>query len=131
MTCWAAPSRYCSPSISSTRWSARNASEGRSVTLAAWGQLALYVALVFLTTKPLGSFMYRVFETDRRPLSRVLGPVERLLFRLSGVDPGQEQTWVSYAGSVLIFSLFGVLVTYAILRFQQLLPLNPQRFGAV
>ncbi|RPH70181.1 MAG: potassium-transporting ATPase subunit KdpA [Myxococcaceae bacterium] len=101
------------------------------MTLAAWGQLALFIALVLLTTKPLGAFMHRVFETDRRPLPRVLGPLERFLFRLSGVDPSQEQTWVRYTGSLLIFSLFSLLVTYAILRLQHLLPLNPQKFGAV
>jgi potassium-transporting ATPase potassium-binding subunit len=101
------------------------------VTLAAWGQLALYTALVLLTTRPLGVFMFRVFEDDRRPWPRVFGPVERFLFRLSGVDPAEEQTWVRYAGSVMIFSLLGVLVTYAILRLQHLLPLNPQKFPAV
>ncbi|HZJ55080.1 MAG TPA: potassium-transporting ATPase subunit KdpA [Myxococcaceae bacterium] len=101
------------------------------MTLAAWGQLALFVALVLLTTRPLGAYMHRVFETDRRPLPRVLGPVERLLFRLAGVDPDQEQTWVRYTGSLLVFSLLGLLVTYAILRLQQLLPLNPQKLGPV
>jgi K+-transporting ATPase ATPase A chain len=101
------------------------------VTLAAFGQLALFSALVLLTTKPLGAYMLRVFEGDRRPLARVLGPVERFLFRLSGVDPNLEQTWVRYAASMLIFSLFGVLVTYAILRLQKFLPFNPQKFDAV
>ncbi len=101
------------------------------MTLAAWGQLALFIALILLTTKPLGAFMFRVFEGEHRPLPRVFGPVERFLFRLSGVDPNEEQTWVRYAGSVMIFSLFGVLVTYAILRLQHLLPFNPQKFPAV
>jgi len=101
------------------------------MTLAAWGQLTLFIALVLLTTKPLGAYMHRVFEGDRRPLPRILGPVERFLFRLSGVDPNEEQSWVRYTGSLLIFSLFGVLVTYAILRLQQFLPFNPQKFGAV
>ncbi|HVP61390.1 MAG TPA: potassium-transporting ATPase subunit KdpA [Myxococcaceae bacterium] len=101
------------------------------MTAAAWGQLALFSGLVLLTTKPLGIYMARVLEGDRRPLPRFFGPVERFLFRLSGVDPKEEQTWVRYAGSVLVFSLFGVLVTYGILRLQHLLPLNPQKFGAV
>ncbi|MGZ6071359.1 MAG: potassium-transporting ATPase subunit KdpA [Myxococcaceae bacterium] len=101
------------------------------MTIAAWGQLALFSGLVLLTTKPLGLYMARVFESDRRPLPRFFGPVERFLFRLSGVDPSAGQTWVRYAGSVLVFSLFGVLVTYGILRLQHLLPLNPQKFGAV
>ncbi len=101
------------------------------MTIAAWGQLALYSGLVLLTTKPLGIYMARVFEGDRQPWPRVFGPVERFLFRLSGVDPKDEQTWVRYAGSVMIFSLFGVLVTYGILRLQGFLPLNPQKFGGV
>jgi K+-transporting ATPase ATPase A chain len=101
------------------------------VTIAAWGQLALYSVLVLLVTKPLGIYMARVFEGDRQPLPRLFGPVERFLFRLSGVDPKEEQSWVRYAGSVMIFSLCGVLVTYGILRLQQQLPLNPQKFGAV
>jgi len=101
------------------------------MTAAAWGQLALFSALVLLVTKPLGLYMVRVFEGDRRPWPRVLGPVERFLFRLSGVDPTAEQTWVRYTGSVLALSAFSLLVTYAILRLQHLLPLNPQKFGAV
>src|SRR5262245_52028152 len=101
------------------------------MTAAAWGQLALFSGLVLLTTKPLGAYMARVFEGDRRPLPRVLGPIERFLFRLSGVDPSVEQTWVRYAGSVLALSVLSLLVTYAILRLQHLLPLNPQKFGAV
>jgi K+-transporting ATPase ATPase A chain len=101
------------------------------MTPAAWGQLALFSGLVLLTTRPLGAYMHRVLEGEHRPLPRILGPVERLLFRLSGVDPNVEQTWVRYAGSVLAFSLFSMLVTYAILRVQHLLPLNPQKFAAV
>ena len=101
------------------------------MTYAAWGQLALFSGLVLLTTKPLGVYMARVFEGDRRPLPRVFGPIERFLFRLSGVDPRVEQTWVRYTGSMLAFSLFSLVVTYAILRLQGLLPLNPEKFGAV
>jgi K+-transporting ATPase ATPase A chain len=101
------------------------------MTAAAWGQLALFSVLVLLTTKPLGIYMARVFEGDRRPLPRIFGPVERFLFRLSGVDPNAGQTWVRYTGSVLAFSVFSLLVTYAILRLQHLLPFNPQKLGPV
>jgi len=101
------------------------------MTAAAWGQLALFSGLVLLTTKPLGSYMARVFEGERRPFPRVLGPIERFLFRLSGVDPSVEQTWVRYAGSVLALSVFSLLVTYGILRLQRFLPLNPQKLPAV
>src|SRR5262249_5482431 len=101
------------------------------MTPAAWGQLALFSGLVLLTTRPLGAYMARVFEGEHRPLPRILGPLERFLFRLSGVDPKDEQTWVRYAASVLAFSVFSMLVTYAILRLQHALPLNPQAFSAV
>ncbi len=101
------------------------------MTAAAWGQLALFSALVLLTTRPLGIYMARVFEGDRRPLPRIFGPVERFLFRLSGVDPNEGQNWVRYTGSVLAFSVFSLLVTYAILRLQHLLPFNPQKLGPV
>src|SRR5262249_8911841 len=97
------------------------------MTPAAWGQLALFSALVLLTTRPLGAYMARVFEGERRPLPRVLGPVERFLFRLSGVDPSIEQAWVGYTVSLLAFSLFGLLVTYAVLLLQHVLPLNRQK----
>ena len=101
------------------------------MTAAAWGQLALFSVLVLATTRPLGIYMHRVFESDRRPLPRLLGPIERFLFRLSGVDPDAGQTWVRYAGAVLVLSVFSLLVTYGILRLQHLLPLNPAKFGAV
>ena len=101
------------------------------MTPSAWGQLALFSGLVLLTTRPVGAYMLRVFEGEHRPLPRVLGPLERLLFRLCGVDPRIEQTWVRYTASVLSFSLFSMLVTYAILRLQHLLPLNPQKLAGV
>jgi potassium-transporting ATPase potassium-binding subunit len=101
------------------------------LTLSSTLQLLLFSALVVLTAKPIGVYLHRVLEDGQRPFPRLFGPVERGLFRLSGVDPDEEQTWVRYAGSVLIFSLLGVLVTYAILRLQGVLPFNPQKFGAV
>jgi len=101
------------------------------VTLSSTLQLALFCALVLLTTKPLGIYLHRVLEEPGRPLAAVFGPLERGLFRLCGVDSEEEQSWARYAGSVLVFSLFGLLVTYAILRFQGSLPFNPQKFGAV
>jgi K+-transporting ATPase ATPase A chain len=101
------------------------------MTADGWLQIALYALVVFALTKPLGLYMHRVFEGERRPLPRVLGRLERLLLRLSGVDPAREQGWKAYTASLLVFSLFGVLVTYAIQRLQHLLPLNPQGLGPV
>jgi len=101
------------------------------MTTIGWLQIIVFFVAVIAVTKPLGVFMFRVFEGERQPLPRVLGRFEHFLYRLSGVDPKQEQTWLAYAFSLLAFSAIGVLVTYAFQRLQHLLPLNPQHFGAV
>jgi K+-transporting ATPase ATPase A chain len=75
--------------------------------------------------------MFHVFEGPRRPLERCFGPIERLIYRLAGVDPASEQTWQRYAAALLLFSGLGMLVTYFIQRLQHVLPLNPQEFGPV
>src|SRR5512138_1903075 len=79
---------------------------------------------------PLGIFMHRVLEGRSHFLTRPLGWLERLVYKLGGVD-GSEQGWKSYAGGLLAFSAFTLLVTYALQRLQQWLPWNPQRFGPV
>jgi K+-transporting ATPase ATPase A chain len=94
-------------------------------------QIGFFSLLILLLTKPVGLWLYRVFESRARPLPRLLGPVERLAFRACGVDPDREQDWKEYAISVLVFSAMGVLVTYAILRQQAFLPFNPNGLGAV
>jgi len=96
-----------------------------------WLQIGLFFVVILAVTKPLGVYMFRVFEGERQPLPRVLGPVERLLFRLTGVNPKREQSWVEYTVALLVFSALGVLVTYLLQRLQHLLPLNPQRLPAV
>jgi potassium-transporting ATPase potassium-binding subunit len=101
------------------------------MTLAGWMQILVFAAVVLAVTRPLGAFLYRVYEGQRQPLPRVLGPLERALYRLSGIDPRREQTWVEYAFALLAFSALSLLVTYAIERLQHLLPFNPQKFPAV
>src|SRR5438552_5736812 len=101
------------------------------MTLIGWAQIALFFLVVLALTKPLRVYMFRVFEAGRQPLPSLLGPVERFLYRLSGVDPSREQTWPVYAFSLLAFSLFGLLVTYGIERLQHVLPFNPQHLGPV
>jgi K+-transporting ATPase ATPase A chain len=101
------------------------------MTANGWIQIALYALVIFALTKPVGLYMYRVFEGERQPLPRVFGPVERVLYRLCGVDPKREQGWKGYAAAMLLFSLFGMLVTYAIQRLQHVLPFNPQKLGPV
>ncbi len=101
------------------------------MTLNGWLQIAFYSAVLFALTKPLGIYMHRVFEGTRQPFPRSFGPVERALYRLSGVDPRHGQTWQQYTLALLAFSLVGLLVTYAIQRLQPFLPLNPQGMGPV
>lgn len=94
-------------------------------------QVAVYVALLVVITRPVGLHMARVFSGERTFLSPVVGPLERTIYRLTSVDPEVEQGWKAYAYSVLLFSLVGALLTYVILRLQNLLPFNPQGFDAV
>ncbi len=101
------------------------------MTLVGWLQILLFFGLVLAVTKPLGAYLFQVFEGPVRPLPRVLGPVERLLLKLCGVDARREQTWVQYALSLLAFSLVSVLLLYGLQRLQHVLPLNPQHLPAV
>jgi len=101
------------------------------MTVNGWIQILLYMAMIFAITKPLGSYMYRVFEGDRQPLPRLFGAIERLLYKLCGVDPKQQQDWKQYTLAMLVFSAITLLVTYGIERLQDVLPLNPQNFPPV
>ncbi len=93
----------------------------------AWLQFALYVGALLLVTKPLGLYLVQVLDARGRTwLDRIVGPVERLTYRLCGIDPAREQGWLGYAGSLLAFSLVGLVFTYFILRYQDRLPLNRQ-----
>jgi K+-transporting ATPase ATPase A chain len=95
-------------------------------------QLALFVVILLVLTKPVGLYLLRVLDAEGKTfLDPVLRPVERLLLRLFNVKKGIEQDWKDYTLSMLCFSLVGLLFTYAILRLQHLLPLNPQGFGPV
>jgi K+-transporting ATPase ATPase A chain len=101
------------------------------MTLIGWLQIVLFALVILALTKPLGTYMYEVFEGERRPLEPVFGPLERGLYAVCGVDPRREQTWLEYTFALLAFSAFGLLVSYAIFRLQALLPLNPQGLAAV
>jgi K+-transporting ATPase ATPase A chain len=94
-------------------------------------QIALFIGLLFALTKPLGAYMARVFQGERTWLSPILSPLERAIYRVSGVDPAAEQRWPGYAAAALLFSLAGMVLLYALQRLQGLLPLNPQGFGPV
>jgi K+-transporting ATPase ATPase A chain len=95
-----------------------------------WLQLAAFIGLLLLLTKPMGLYLFRVLDGEGRTfLDPVLKPVELLFYRVFRVDRKQEQDWKQYTVSLLMFSLIGLLFTYIILRIQHLLPLNPQGFG--
>ena len=100
------------------------------MTAGGWLQILLFSAVIAALVRPLGNYMYRVFEGEP-PLPAILGPVERLLYQLCGVDPARGQTWREYALALLSFSAFTLVVTYAILRLQHVLPLNPQGMGPI
>lgn len=96
----------------------------------AWIQVALYIVVLVACAKPLGWFMARVYEGNLRGLGGRLGMLERLIFRLAGVDPRVEMTWKGYAVALLMFNFLGILAVYLLLRTQQWLPLNPQAMPA-
>jgi K+-transporting ATPase ATPase A chain len=101
------------------------------MTANGWVQILLFALIVFALVKPLGIYMFRVFEGGRQPLPRFFGPIERWIYRLCGVDPKEQQDWKVYTVALLIFSAVTLLVTYAIERLQHILPLNPQKFPSV
>src|SRR5215470_15178908 len=101
------------------------------MTANGWFQILLFLALVLLVTKPMGIFMTRVFNREKTFMDPVLRPMERLLYRVTGVDESHEMRWTEYAISMLLFSVVSMIVLYLMERLQGYLPFNPQRFGAV
>jgi K+-transporting ATPase ATPase A chain len=101
------------------------------MTINGWIQIALLFIAVVAVTKPLGLYMFKVFSGERTWLSPVLAPVERVTYRICGVDETQEQGWLSYAIALLVFSLAGLMLTYVIERTQGSLFFNPEHFTAV
>ncbi len=94
-------------------------------------QLVAYLVVLVLITKPMGVFLTKVFRNERNFLTPVMGPLERLIYRLCGIKPESEMKWTAYSGAVLMFSVVSAVVLYGIMRLQNILPWNPQAFGAV
>jgi K+-transporting ATPase ATPase A chain len=101
------------------------------MTANGWIQILLFLGLILALTKPLGVFMARVFNRERTFFDPIARPVERLLYRVTGVDENHEMRWTEYAVAMLMFSGVSMLLLYLIERVQQWLPWNPQKFGAV
>src|SRR5580704_5580750 len=94
-------------------------------------QVVVFFGLLLILTPPLGRYMFRVFQGERTFLHSVLGPVERLSYRLTRVDPREEMTWLRYFFAVLIFNVVGLLSIWVMQMTQARLPLNPQNFPNV
>jgi K+-transporting ATPase ATPase A chain len=101
------------------------------MTLQGWALIALFVAILAALTKPIGLWLFALYEGRRTPLHVVLGPVERGFYRLSGIDPDADQSWRRYAVHMLVFQLITALLTYVILRAQGFLPFNSGKLPGV
>lgn len=101
------------------------------MTFSGWALILTFIALTAAIAKPMGLWLFALYEGRATPLHRLLGPVERGLYRLSGIDPNEEQGWRRYALHMLLFNLVLLMFTYAVLRLQGVLPVNPQGFGGV
>jgi K+-transporting ATPase ATPase A chain len=101
------------------------------MTANGWFQIGLYVLVLSLITKPIGIFLTRVFERQRTFLDPLLRPVERLIYRLCGVDETKEMRWMEYGTTMLVFSAVSLILLYLFERLQHWLPWNPQRFASV
>src|SRR5471030_2408191 len=96
-----------------------------------WLQIVFFGVLIAISTPLLGKYMYKVYFTKKAPGDRFFLPLERGIYRVCGIDEESEQRWRGYALSLLAFSLMSLLFTYALLRFQKHLPLNPDHLSAV
>ena len=101
------------------------------MTINGWLQILLFLALVLLVTKPIGIFMTRVFNREKTFLDPLLRPIERLIYRLTGVEEDHEMKWTEYAVAMLLFSVVSMIVLYVMQRVQGYLPFNPQKLGGV
>ena len=101
------------------------------MTFQGWFLIIAFVAILLLLCKPMGQWLFALYEGRRTPLHRIFGPVETGFYRLSGIDPNEEQGWRRYAVHMLIFNAVLALFTYAILRLQGVLPLNPLGYDGV
>ena len=101
------------------------------MSLNGWLQIALFISAVLLLARPMGSYITRVFERRKTFLDFVLVPCERILYRVTGINPDHEMRWTEYGMAMLLFSAATMFLTYLLQRIQHLLPLNPQHLSGV
>jgi potassium-transporting ATPase potassium-binding subunit len=103
----------------------------KNMTINGWLQILFFFLIILAITKPLGIFMTRVFKRERTFLDPVLRPIERLIYRLTGVNEEREMRWTEYAVAMLLFSVVSMIVLYALQRLQYYLPFNPQKLAGI
>ncbi|MEG3151423.1 potassium-transporting ATPase subunit KdpA [Sphingomonas sp. ZT3P38] len=101
------------------------------MNLQGWGLIALFVIILVALAKPMGLWLFALYEGRRTPLHYVFGPVEKGFYKLGGIDPNAEQSWRRYAVHMIAFNLALLLFTYFVLRFQDLLPMNPRGYAGI
>jgi K+-transporting ATPase ATPase A chain len=101
------------------------------MNLYGWIQIIVYFLVIVVLAKPLGTYLYRVFEDKKRPLPGIFGRPERFIYRICGIDESREHTAAAYTVSLLSFSMLCVLITYCVQRLQHLFPFNPQGLGPI
>ncbi|HNC44137.1 MAG TPA: potassium-transporting ATPase subunit KdpA, partial [Acidobacteriota bacterium] len=101
------------------------------MTFNGWLQIGLFFLVIVALTKPVGLYLARVFSGEQTMLDPVCKPLERIMYRLTGVDEAEEMPWTTYALAMLVFSVVSMVLLYALQRLQGLLPLNPQQFAGV
>ena len=101
------------------------------MTFSGWIMILSFTALIIALAKPMGAWLYALYRGQNMPGARVLAPVERGFYKLSGVDPTREQSWIGYAVALLAFNIIGMVLLFAILKLQGSLPLNPQAFAGM
>src|SRR6516162_9268239 len=99
------------------------------MTLVGVAQILIFFAIVLALTKPIGTFMHRVFEGQRTFLHPIFRPLERLIYWVGGVREDEEQSWIRYSASLISLSIFSFLFVYLLQRLQGHLPLNPRHFS--
>src|SRR5262245_47103755 len=101
------------------------------MTVNGWLQILAFLGALFLATPLVGAYMARVFQRERTWMDPLMRPVERVIYRMTGVDERRGMRWTEYAMALLLFSVVSMVALYAMQRLQGLLPLNPQGFGPV
>lgn len=96
-----------------------------------WFQIAFFLIVLIVLAKPLGTYMARVYRGERTLLTPILGPVEKLIYRIAAINPDEGMHWTKYAVAVIVFNVLGLLAVYVLQRLQHLLPLNPVGLPAV